>query len=165
MSNHDCPSVARPDAEHARAVQAHQTAARRDPRRFPFGYLAGDPSTGALGPLVWFASPDEMFDFLVGPEVYLLLFDERDTVRIRGSLRRAIGTTRDVGRLDRGALSDAFEGWSEIVWIGTFADLCSRGGDVPTRLRRAFRADRQLGDHAGPIGDDELEPFVAWIAS
>jgi hypothetical protein len=166
VSNRDSSAAAQCDAaDHSNAMEAHQEAARRDPRQFPFGYLAGDPATGALGPLVWFKSPGELYDFLLGPEIYLLLFDEPDTLRIRASLRRAIGSTRDITRLDRDMLSAAFEGWSEIVWIGTFGDLCSRGGDMPTRIRRAFRSEHELGDHAGPIADDELDAFVAWLAA
>lgn len=160
MNTADPSSDARPEANPA---DAHRTASLRDPRKFPFGYLAGDPGTGALAPTVWFATADELISFLLDTEVALLQFDERDASRIVTSLERAIGPTRELRRLDCGHLSDAFEGWCEILWVGTFADLCTRGGSMQKSLRLAFRKDVRLGEHAGPIGDEELDDFVEWL--
>jgi len=147
------------------AVYAHATAAARDPHRSGFGYLAGDPASGAVGAFVWFATLAEMLDFLSTTEIALLRFEDQESVRIAASLGRAIGTTRDVTRLDRHALSEAFEGWSEILWIGTFADLCAKGGTLQTSLRASFRADLGFGEHAGPIADGELEQFVTYLTA
>ena len=144
-------------------VDAHRVASRRDPRRFPFGYLARDPDTGALSSMVWFATAEDMIAFLHETEVALLRFEPRDAQRIVASLGRVIGTTRDPRRLDCGQLSAAFEGWCEILWAGTFADLCMRGGSMQKSLRVAFRNDVGLGEHAGPIADDEVDEFVGWL--
>ena len=144
---------------------AYRAAASRDPRRHGFGYLAAEPASGAVGSFVWFATPSELFEFLATIEVALLQFDERDATRLTVSIRRAIGTCRDVTRLDRGAVSAAFEGWCEIQWLGTFAELCGKGGPFATQLRADFRRDCGLGAHAGPIDDDELESFVAYLST
>ncbi|MEW6270443.1 MAG: hypothetical protein AB1689_14225 [Thermodesulfobacteriota bacterium] len=149
----------------ARCATAYREAARRDPRRCPFGYLAGDPGSGARGCFVWFASLAELFDFLCETEVGLLQFDEAETRRIADALGRVLARTRDVQRLSRDELSNAFEGWCEILWLGTFADLCSRGGDVQTSVRIAFRRELALGDHAGPIAEEELDAFVAFLGA
>ena len=154
------PSAARPEDNPS---DAHRAASLRDPRRFPFGYLAGDPGTGALAPTVWFETADELIGFLLDTEVALLQFEEREAQRIAASLDRVIGTTRDPRRLDCSELSAAFEGWCEILWIGTFADLCTRGGRIQKSLRLAFRKDVRLGEHAGPIADDEIDDFVEWL--
>jgi hypothetical protein len=150
---------------HARACEAYREAARRDPRRFPFGYLPRDPETRAVGAFVWFASPAEMTAFLVGPEVDLLQLEPDEAERIVVWLERALGTTRNVARLDRSAICAGFAGWVEIAWIGTFADLCERGGDFQTAVRADFRSARALGEHGGPVADDELDAFVAWLAT
>ncbi|MBY0274103.1 hypothetical protein K2Z84_02085 [Candidatus Binatia bacterium] len=160
MDMTDPPATARPDLDPA---DAHRAAALRDPRRHPIGYLAGDPGTGALAPTVWFATVEDLIAFLLDTEIALLRFDECDTTRIAGALRHEIGATRDPRRLDPGRLSAAFEGWCQILWVGTFADLCTRGGDVPKHLRLAFRSDTRLGEHAGPIADDEMDDFVEWL--
>jgi hypothetical protein len=160
MDAADPPSDARPENSPA---DAHRTASLRDPRHHPFGYLAGDPATGALAPTVWFATIDELIAFLVETEIALLQFEADEAARIAATLQREIGTTRDPRRLEPARLSAAFEGWCEILWVGTFADLCTRGGDVPKHLRLAFRDDVRLGKHAGPIADEELDDFVEWL--
>src|SRR5260221_1808345 len=86
---------------YTRLAALYREATERDPRRFAFGYLAGDPETGARATLLWFATPGEMLDFLCTNEVALLQFDERDVARMTAALRRVIGNTRDVSRLDR----------------------------------------------------------------
>ena len=150
-------------ADFAAVAAVYREVAGRDPRRFGYGYLAGDPATGAPGPLLWFATPDELFAFLRSTEVDLLQFDDLDAQRLEASLGRAIGATRDLARVDRDALSAAFEGWNEILWIGMFADLCAKGGALNTGLRAAFRREHRLGEHAGPIGEDEMDAFVAYL--
>lgn len=156
----DPSSDARPEVSPA---DAHRAASLRDPRRHPFGYLAADPDTGALAPTVWFATMEELIAFLVETEIALLQFEADDAARIAATLQREIGPTRDPRRLDTSRLSAAFEGWCEILWIGSFADLCTRGDAMPKRLRLAFRDDVRLGEHAGPIADDELDDFVEWL--
>lgn len=150
---------------YTRLAALYREAAERDPRRFAFGYLAGDPATGARATFVWFAAPGEMLEFLCTSEIALLQFDERDVTRMTASLRRAIGNTRDVSRLDRALLTAAFEGWCEIVWIGSFGDLCGKGGSFEKDFRAGFRARRRLGAHAGPITDDELDGFVTFVTT
>jgi len=150
---------------HATLAAVYRQAVERDPRSFAFGYLAGDLHTGAYGAFLWFASADEMLDFLCTTEVALLQFDEQDATRIAASLRRAIGTTRDVARLDRHALSAALEGWSQILWIGRFVDLCEKGGSFEKSHRSEFRAVCGLGMHAGPIADDEIDAFIAFMTA
>lgn len=144
-------------------MAAYLEAARRDPRRAGCGYIAGDPATGALGAFLWFASPGELIAFLQGPEVELLAFEPDDERRIAASLRRVTRGVRSIARLDREALTAAFEGWTEIVWLGTFADLVGRGGSFVTDVRLRFRCAHGLGEHAGPIADDELDAFVHFL--
>lgn len=160
MDTPDGASTARPENDPA---DAHRAAAQRDPRRYPVGYLAGDPGTGALAPTVWFTTMEELAAFLVDTEIALLQFDDGDAARIASALRHEIGATRDPRRLDPVRLSAAFEGWCQILWVGTFADLCTRGGDVQKHLRLAFRNDVRLGEHAGPIADEEMDDFVEWL--
>jgi hypothetical protein len=160
MDTADPPSDARAGASPS---DAHRAASARDPRRHAFGYLAGDPDTGALAPIVWFASMDDLIAFLLETEIALLQFEPDQAARIAAALARELGTTRDPRRLDTARLSAAFEGWCEILWVGTFADLCTRGGDWQKRLRIAFRDDVRLAEHAGPIADDELDDFVEWL--
>lgn len=160
MDSIEPTSAVRPEDNPA---DAHRAASLRDPRRFAFGYLAGDPGTGALAPTVWFATMDDLIAFLLETEVALLQFEEREAQRIAASLDRVIGTTRDPRRLDCGDLTAAFEGWCEILWVGTFADLCTRGGATQKSLRLTFRKDVRLGEHAGPIADDEIDDFVEWL--
>lgn len=146
-----------------RATAEYRAAAARDPRRFCFGYLAGDPASGARAPFLWFATLEAMLDFLCRVEVRLLQFGEADATRIAGSLRREAARAQDVARLDRGGLSGSFEGWCEILWIGVFRDLRERGGPVPTSLRAAFRHGFGAGRDAGPIADGEMERFVEYL--
>jgi hypothetical protein len=145
------------------AVAEYRAAAERDPRRFACGYLAGDPATGARGAFLWFATPDELFGFLRTVEVDLLQFGADEAARIVANVRRATGRSSNLARVDRDALSAAFEGWCEILWIGTFADLSARGGTFATDVRAHFRADNELDQHAGPISDAEMNPFVAHL--
>lgn len=147
----------------ARALRAYEEAAARDPRVAGCGYLAGDPATRAVGSFVWFATPAEMFDFLAGPEIDLLQFDDGDARRMALSVRRVLRGVESVARVDRDLLSACFEGWSEILWLGFFVDLRERGGSFPTGLRASFRRENGSGDHAAPIADDELGAFVAWL--
>lgn len=151
--------------QYALALQAHDEAARRDPREAGFGYLAGDPATRALAAFVWFRSPAETFAFLAGAEVDLLRFEGDDARRIASSVQRVLRGVETIARVDREMLSACFEGWSEIVWLGTFADLCERGGAFPTDTRAAFRRERGTGEHAGPIAADEMEAFIAYLRS
>jgi len=153
------------DAALAAAFAVYRAAARRDPRVAPFGYLAGDPATGAGAPLVWFATPGELLGFLQDVEVALLQLDELETSRIRASLVRAIGGRRTLASIDLERLSASFEGWSAIHWLGSFAELCEKGGVASTSLRAEFRRASGLGDHAGPISEDEQDAFVAFLRS
>lgn len=147
------------------AQEAHREAAERDPRRCGFGYLAKEPTSGALASFVWFATPAELLEFLATVEVALLAFEERDATRLSVSVRRVFRATRDLVRIDRGALTAAFEGWCEIAWLGTFAELRDRGGPFATQLRADFRAALGIGGHGLPVADDELDRFVAYLAS
>lgn len=147
------------------APEAHREAAERDPRRHGFGYLAKEPASGALASFVWFATPAELIEFLATIEVALLSFDQRDTTRLSVSVRRAFRTTHDPARIDRKALTAAFEGWCEIVWIGTFAELRERGGPFAIQLRADFRTHCDLGGHGLPIDDAEFDRFVAYLAT
>jgi len=147
------------------AAEAHREAAERDPRRNGYGYLAREPSSGALASYVWFATPSQLLEFLATVEVALLAFDERDATRLSVSLRRVFRTTHDLARIDRNALSVAFEGWCEIAWLGTFAELRDRGGPFATQLRADFRADCGIGGHGLPVADDEIDRFVDYLAN
>lgn len=147
----------------ARASSAYVKAAARDPRVAGCGYLAADPATRAVGSFVWFATPGEMFDFLAGPEVDLLQFDDADSWRMAVSVRRVLRGVESVARVNRDLLSACFEGWTEIVWLGSFAELRERGGSFPTGLRASFRGENGSGNHAAPIADDEIDEFVAWL--
>ena len=51
------------------------------------------------------------------------------------------------------------------MWLGSFAELCERGGTFPTDLRAAFRRASGTGEHAGPIADDEVGAFVEFLRS
>ena len=146
-----------------RAQRDYAAAAARDPREARFGYLAADPATGAVGALVWFPSLVELFAFLAGPEIDVLAFDEADARRMAVSVQRMTRGVGSLARVDREGLSACFEGWSEIVWLGSFAELCERGGPFATEMRAMFRRDGGTGDHAGPIADDELDAFVEWL--
>lgn len=148
---------------YARALRAHDEAARRDPREAGCGYLAGDPATRAVGSFVWFRTPADMFAFLAGPEIDLLRFEDEDVRRMVASVRRVLRGVTTLARVDCAMLSACFEGWSEIVWLGTFAELRERGGTFRTDLRAAFRRASGSGDHAGPVDDDELDAFVAFL--
>jgi hypothetical protein len=148
---------------YARALRAYAEAAGRDPRAAGCGYLAGDPATRAVGAFVWFPTPAEMFAFLAGPEVDLLRFGDEDARRMAASVQRTLRGVGALARVDRNLLSACFEGWSEIVWLGSFMELCERGGAFPTDARAAFRRARGTGDHAGPIADDERDAFVTWL--
>ena len=128
------------DERFVRALRAYEEAATRDPRVAGCGYLAGDPATRAVGSFVWFPTPAEMFDFLAGPEVDLLQFDDDDARRMATSVRRVLRGVESVARVDRDLLSACFEGWSGIVWLGSFVDLRERGGSFPTALRASFGA-------------------------
>lgn len=149
--------------KYVRALHAYAEAARRDPRDAGCGYLAGDPATRAVGSFVWFPTPGEMFAFLAGPEVDLLRFGGDDARRMGASVQRTLRGVASLARVDRDLLSACFEGWSEIVWLGSFAELRERGGAFPTDTRAAFRRASATGEHAGPIADDELDAFVAWL--
>ncbi len=151
------------DAAYLRAVAAYRAAVSRDPRHFPWGCLAGDSSAAALGPFLWFATPADLLAGLACIEVDLLCFDEDEAERIRRAVEQVCAATRDPGRIDLRALCMAFEGWTEIVWLGRFADLCERGGELATGLRRAFREACKLGEHAGPIAEEECDAFVAYL--
>ena len=151
--------------EFARALRAHGEAASRDPREAGCGYLAGDPATRAVGSFVWFRSPAEMFAFLAGPEIDLLRFDGDDVLRMKASVQRVLRGVTTLARVDGEMLSACFEGWSEIVWLGSFAELRERGGTFPTDLRAAFRRASGTGEHAGPIADDEVDAFVEFLRS
>jgi alkanesulfonate monooxygenase SsuD/methylene tetrahydromethanopterin reductase-like flavin-dependent oxidoreductase (luciferase family) len=94
----------------ARALRAYEEAAARDPRVAGCGYLAADPATRAVGSFLWFASPGEIFDFLAGPEVDLLQFDDGDTRRMAASVRRVLRGVESVARADRDLLLACFEG-------------------------------------------------------
>lgn len=145
------------------AIAAYEEAARRDPRTAAFGYLAGDPATGAIAPVLWFASLPELLHFLQTSEVALLRFDDDDERRVKASLARAVAGRRSVAQIDRERVSAAFEGWSEVLWLGTFAELCEKGGTFPTGVRAAFRRAHGLGEHAGPVGEVEVAAFVAFL--
>ena len=148
---------------YVRALRAYAEAAGRDPRDAGCGYLAGDPATRAVGAFVWFPTAAEMFAFLAGPEVDLLRFGGEDARRMAASVQRTVRGVTSLARVDRDLLSACFEGWSEIVWLGSFGELRERGGAFPTDTRAAFRRASGTGDHAGPIADDELDAFVTWL--
>jgi len=147
------------------APGAHREAATRDPRSHGFGYLAKEPASGALASFVWFATPAELVEFLATVEVELLSFDEPDATRLSVSVRRVFRGSRAFATIDRKALTAAFEGWCEIAWLGTFAELCDRGGPFATQIRADFRKQCALGGHGLPVADEELDRFVAFLAT
>lgn len=160
--------VTRLAADTARYLGAsahYANAARRDPRRYPFGYVAADLATGARGPFLWFSSPRELFDFLCTVEVTLLQFDAEESARISASLRRTLDGLQTVERVDTGELTAAFEGWNEILWIGTLYEFCERGGELGREARVTFRTESGRGAHALPIADDELDGFVELLTA
>lgn len=146
-----------------RLTREYVAAAARDPRRHPFGYLAIDPYTGSRGAFLWFDTMRDLGDALCTVEVGLLRLAADEEARIGRSVRRILGATSNPARIDLDALAAAFEGWSAIAWVGAFGDLCTRGGELPTSLRAAYRQHARHAAHPGPIADDELEAFVRFL--
>jgi len=152
----------RPDEAAGRLARAYVAAARRDPRDAPFGYLAIDPTTGARGAFLWFASPTALVSALATIEVGLLGLDAGVAASVEHAARRGSPAR---GRFDQVAITAAFQGWSEIAWIGSFYELCSQGGEFAVSLRAAFR-ERLVGrGHAGPVCDTEMEDFICYLVS
>ena len=159
--------MSRPRDENAQefeqACAAHAAAAARDPRRLPVGLLAGDPSGEAIGDFLWFASGEDLFQFLKHGEVTLLQLDQPDASGIRAALDRLVVAAGNVESVSPDAITAAFGGWDKILWLGRFEDLCQGASEFASSLREEYRARRGGPRGDGPIDAVEVEAFVEFL--
>jgi len=137
-------------------------AARRDPRAFPVGYLAADGTTGAIAPFLWFPDQGELLRFVATTELGLLRLTPPAHVDVTRALASILRRPRALDRL-ASALSAAFDGWTEVLWAGTFADLCSAPDGVPAALRAELRWTRDGTEVDAALAPHEVPELVALL--
>lgn len=136
--------------------------AGRDPREFPLGYLAADGATGAIAPFLWFRDQGELLRFVATTELGLLRLTPPVHVDVTRALAKLV---RRQHRLDRlaAALTAAFDGWTEILWVGSFADLCGAADDVPAATRAELRRQRDGTELEAALTPEELPDMVGLL--
>lgn len=139
--------------------QRYGEAARRDPRRFPVGYLAADGATGAVGPFLWFRDLGDLMRFVATIELGLLRLSPVPHARVTDALAAMVRRERDVTGLPL-ALSTAFRGWTEFLWVGRFIDLCHADGTIPTALRAELRSTPAGAGPDVPLDDGEVPDLL-----
>ncbi len=134
-------------------------ASRRDPREFPVGYLAADGATGAIAPFLWFRDQGELLRFVATTELGLLRLTPAAHVDVTRALAALVRRERPLDRLAL-ALSTAFDGWTEILWVGSFADLCAAQDDVPAAARAELRWQRDGTEVDAALAPHEVTELV-----
>lgn len=110
----------------------------------------------------WYASPEARLESIA---VDLQLLMEEDDPELTKAIR---ATADEPNPLADGALAEALrehlDGLQDLIWIGTFDELCTSGSDWLREVRSEFRSEDEgpmLQDR--PIAAEELGEFVEFL--
>ena len=156
-------SVAASSGGSLRSLYArYNEVALRDPRTYPVGYLAADGETGAMAPFLWFRDEAELLRFVGTTELGLLRLAPLAHVEVLDGVGALARRERSLDRLGLG-LTTAFRGWTEFLWVGDFADLCSGAGEIPCELRAELRAIGSRGETHAALAPEEIAELVGFL--
>jgi len=147
------------------ARDAFDEAENRKPEAKSWGLYTRDdrPGQGGDSPcgFCWFDSQAEMMHFV---REYLVLtvpgLGSTDSALVLASVR---GVCDDLNRRKigpskaRAELNKVLKGLLNVMWWGTFEDLCGDGGSHPRRVRAWFRAGREVASLHAPLTESEAE--------
>jgi len=134
----------------------------RDPRNFPWGMFSADDNAQApIGMFMWFATPDEMAEYvrIVEPQTYQMEADERAELleRLDPGLTMLVADPSGLEKA-REAVNSAASGYWETHWWGTFDGLCSGAGEWERFVRDQFH------DHEGEVTPDKIDHFIDFLS-
>lgn len=157
------------------AAQQLELSLQCDPRENPWGmYAWGDAPAaigGGMGAFQWFASRQQLLDFLceLSPSLYCCHDSEQDW-RLQTQRLRQILTGLDADpEATLQAINQELRGLLQFDWIGRYQDLCSGGFAFARHLRQDFRAqageeeDPQTAEAAAAPLDLDAEGEEAWL--
>lgn len=165
MTNNESVNTDGPDdldSRRSAALARLEAAHDADPRTHFHGFFSRDDLSGGVGMFHWYASREARLESIA---VDLPLLVDKDDPELTKAIRAA---AHEPNHLADGALLEALqeqlEGLQELVWIGTFDELCASTSDWPGEVRSEFH-----GDEDGPRSPDrtirveERDAFVAFL--
>lgn len=134
-----------------------------------FSYGDGPAAAGGgVGIHTWFATRAEMLEFIVN----VLPYDPpgREDVFVVASVVTSIVDNMQRGVFDDATgmayLNTALNTFSQITWMGTFAELCTSTDTHPCMVRdwcrKEWLDDGEIA-RQGPIHADELDDFLSML--
>jgi hypothetical protein len=148
---------------------------QRDPRTYPCGaYIADDlpgPFNSGTSFFHWYASWAELADdFRSGSEgEYLQNHLSHETITaLAVDLRTLLEGLEVEGRAAPKVLArvnDHLSGFHEIVWLGTFNEICNSDEQFPRQVRAAWRwraadSEEEPSKDSSALQGEELDQFV-----
>lgn len=150
------------------AREASQVAFDREPTDTDWGFCAYGDAPAAIGggmsAFYWFASREEMFDFIATHALYMNPpRSDLDLDATEEAVDVLVGRMRDRHLDDSAALpalNDLMRHASQFTWIGTFRSLCDGETEDARRILNEFR---RQDDWLGGVGEDELQDFRQFL--
>lgn len=157
---HDKPSEDRQTA----ACKALERAQAADPRRSPFGLYASDDWAGGAGLFHWYPTADALLAAIREDLVHAFFdADDNEAETVARDAAAVLEGVRDLRELDealRKRLNELFDGVQELVWVGTFTQLCESDDEWASELRCSFHEctdedEDEVDGEKGGGGDGE----------
>jgi hypothetical protein len=150
------------------AQEALQLAFDREPADTDWGFCAYGDAPAAIGggmsAFCWFASREEMLDFIATHALYMNLpRSDLDLDAIEEALDVLVGRMRD-GHLDDAAalpaLNELLRHASQFTWLGTFRSLCDGETEAARQILNEFR---RRDSSSVEVGENELGDFRQFL--
>ena len=145
------------------AIELSESASARDPRQAKFGIVTEDRSTGlSMHVALWFETLEQVAEFLMRAVPYLYSGEgEAIEDEVRPLVESIVKDGLTEGIIDE--INAYTHDWEDLVWGGTFDELCRAETQVTTSIVAMFREARDL-DETGPIAESEVDEFVDFLA-
>lgn len=151
------------DDEHRGRLEAANTA---DPQAFPWGVRTADPWPAGLALFFWYETETELRHALLRGD-HAVDADDETRTRAAEALEAVLSASSSLSPDTAQAGNEAAYPAFNILWWGTFDDLCSGDHEVANDAREAFLEshdeDYDFPEQAPPIPAESRVDFAAFI--
>ena len=159
---HNADTPADYDGRRAAAIKRLEAANLADPRKHPYGFLARDDMSGGTSMFHWYASRAARLESIATD--LPLLMDEDDPELTISIQKLASDQAQDLDSELLISLQTQLPGLQEMIWMGTFEELCSSTAEWPREVRSEFRSQEEDTDAEDrPVTPGELSAFIDFL--
>ena len=137
----------------------------RDPRVFPYGFLASDMHVGMIS---WFKDVDEMMEFLLKTEPIIWDYEGKELENYTEAISKIAKKAKSVGLNEelRISINELVSKDFIVEWWGTFDNLLKGEDKFTKNVREEFLEESLDGKDElsnNNIPEESLEDFIEWL--